>query len=460
MKLHVLGAAGEVTGSCYILEAGRTRVMIDFGLHQGEREADEHNRRMPPGLDRLDAVVLTHAHVDHIGRTPMLVSAGFRGPVFCTPATRDLCGIMLRDSARLQADDARRDARRGQPVQPALYEEEHVETFLRMIRSAGYESDTHVAPGVRVRFVDSGHMLGSASLAVMVEEPGRPARRIVFSGDIGPRGVPLLRDPVPPSWPGGERPDLVVMESTYGDRDHRALDATVQELREICADGAWERRKMLMPAFAVGRAQLLIYYLGKVMESGKSPRFPVYLDSPMAIEGMKLYRRYAGLLDAGEGANGLAYPELHLCETGDESRAINDAEGPLAVIAGSGMCNGGRILHHLRHNVWRKDTHVIIAGYQAAGTLGRRLVTGATEVRIFGESVPVRAKVHTLGGLSAHAGQTELVGWAEQVVGPSARARVVLTHGEDAQRHALGAKLRERLGIECVLPAYADTIEV
>jgi metallo-beta-lactamase family protein len=467
MRIHFLGAAGEVTGSCYVVETAAARVMVDFGLHQGEKIAEEHNRRLPPfDLAALDAVVLTHAHVDHIGRVPMLAAAGFHRAITATPATRDLCGVLLRDSVRLQAADAERAKRRGVPNGEPLYTEAHVEAVLPRIRTVEYGESREVTPGITIRMFDSGHMLGSASVVMSVREHARPVRTIVFSGDVGPRGVPLLNDPSPPAPENGHAVDLAILESTYGDRDHRSLAATVEELTTICQEAAWGKEKMFVPAFAVGRAQLVIYYLGQILATGRLPAFPVFLDSPMAITAMGLYHDYARQLDAamrgadGHATSALEFPGLHLCDTIDESKRINGLSGPLAVIAGSGMCNGGRILHHLHQNLWRKDARVIITGYQGEGTLGRRLVTGAPTVRIFGEEMPVRARVHTLGGLSAHAGQTELVEWAAAVAAKGPAARWVLTHGEDKPRRALADKLRDRLGVTAQMPVYGDVIEL
>ncbi len=472
MKLIVCGAAGEVTGSCYVLETAQARVMIDFGLHQGGREEDDHNRRLvPPDLSRFDAVVLTHAHIDHIGRLPLLAGAGYSGPIFASRATCDLVPIMLRDTARLQEADAAREARRGRegsrPALPALYTSDEVERTLPQLRHLDMDSLTPVAPGVRVRLVDSGHMLGSASIELRATDgPGKPERVIIFSGDIGPRGVPLLRDPASPAPKDGSRVDLAIMESTYGDRDHRPLADTVEEASAIVREAAWDKQRILIPAFAIGRSQVIIYYLAMLMQSGRAPRFPVHLDSPMAIEAIKLYRAHAQLLDADSlaqlraGSFPLDMPELHLVKSAEESKLLNDAPGPIAIIAGSGMCNGGRIVHHLRHGLWRKDVHVLIAGYQAAGTLGRQLVNRAPEVRIFGQTIPVRAKIHTLGGFSAHAGRTELIQWAKTLHDASRPARWVLTHGENPQRQSLSAGLAPFIGQAPTLPAYGDASEL
>jgi len=441
--------------------------MIDVGLHQGEKEAFEHNQRLPGDLASMDAMVLTHAHLDHAGRLPMLPRRGYSGPVYCTPPTADLCEILLMDSARLQEADAARRARKGltkNGPSEALYTPEHVPAALALLRPTPLDVWAPIAPGVQANLVDSGHILGSASVELKIDRPGGPATRIVFSGDIGPRGMPLLLDPTTPGSDGSP-PDLVVMESTYGDRDHRSLESTIGEIREIMHEAIWAKERVLIPAFAIGRSQLAIYYLGRLASEGVTPTLPVYLDSPMAIAAMKLYHRYADQLDermnarGGPGRSALNYPELHLCETVEESQGLNDRDGPLAIIAGSGMCNGGRIVHHLRHHLWKRDTRVLIPGYQAANTLGRRLVSGAPSVRIFGDEIPVRAKIHTVGGLSAHAGRSELIEWAA-ATRRGAQCPIVLTHGEDPQRESLALALSQKLGAEVLRPVFGDSIEV
>jgi metallo-beta-lactamase family protein len=319
-----------------------------------------------------------------------------------------------------------------------------------------------VTEDVTVVFHEAGHILGSASVEMRVREGGKE-KVVVFSGDIGPRGVPLMNDPEPPRPEGGA--DVVILESTYGDRDHRPLDATEEELREIMKEAVWSKEKVLVPAFAVGRAQLALYYLGRLMDGGRVPKFPVYLDSPMAIEALGLYERYARELDEtmrrrGGGGSALDFSSLRMSATAEESRRINEMSGPLVVIAGSGMCTGGRIVHHLRHNLWKKDVRVLIVGYQAERSLGRQLVRGAEKVRIFGDEVPVRAKVSTVGGLSAHAGQTELAEWGEAVCGGGKKPMLVLTHGEDPQRRALAGVMKARTGLEARLPRYGEEVEV
>ncbi len=463
MKITILGAAGgEVTGSAYLIETGQARVLVDCGEFQGHR-ADALNR--PPlgaGEAPPDAVVLTHAHLDHTGRLPLLVRAGFRGPVWATPATIDLTGLILRDAARIQAQDAERHNRGRQragqaPVEP-LFSLEDAEQALKQLRPMAYHQPFAVAPGLRVRAVEAGHILGSASLEFVAGEDGRRTS-VVFSGDLGPKGAPILRDAEPFA-----RADAVFLESTYGDRDHRPFAETVEEFIAALREAVARKAKVLVPTFAVGRAQLLTALLAWIFRNRRVDPFPVFLDSPMAIEATHIYERHPELFDEEATAFLRERPlardlaTMKLTATPAESRQINTCPGPCLVMAGAGMCNAGRILHHLRHNLWNPEAHVIIAGYQGDGTLGRQLVDGAKQVAIFGEPIAVRARVHTLNGFSAHAGQTDLAAWFAPLA--ASRPRLILTHGEDPQRAALAALLAKAHGVTALQPALGDTVEL
>jgi metallo-beta-lactamase family protein len=462
IKLGFYGAAGEVTGSCYVVTTDRVQVMVDMGMHQGEREADEHNRRLPPvDFGKLDAVVLTHAHLDHCGRLPMLIKRGYRGAIHCTPSTEDISEIILRDSAKLQAEDYARFLRhiRGKPAdREPLYTEEDVVRTLPRFTATGYDKVKQIAEGITIRFFDAGHILGAASVEMIVND-GMRGVTIVFSGDVGQTGSPILRDPVTP-----KPADVVILESTYGDHDHRSLEETCAEFLSILEDAQSNGAKVLIPAFAVGRTQDLIFHMGEFQRQGRLKNMKVYVDSPMAVAVSQLYARHTNLYDdhakelLAQQLTPLNFPGLRYIQSVEESKQLNDKSGFMVIVAASGMCTGGRILHHLRHNLANPRTHVVIAGYQGQGTLGRRLVDGARFVSIFGRDVRVEAKVHTLGGFSAHAGQTGLLNWTVPLE-PS-KPRVFLTHGEDVPRIALQKLLQDRLDLVATMPYYGDEVEL
>ncbi len=463
MQITLFGAAGEVTGSAYLVTTAQARVLIDFGMFQGGRDDDERNV-VPRGLAPrdLDAVVLTHAHIDHTGRLPLLTRAGYSGPIYGTPATLETAALLLKDSAGLQAGDVRHANRRreraGLPLLEPPFDEGDVDEVIKSFKELPYDEPVTVARGVRVQMIEAGHVLGSASIKLTVEDEGRE-KRVVFSGDVGPVGAAILRDPGQVSGA-----DLVFLESTYGDRDHRPIAETEAELRAAVTVAVAQGGKILIPAFAVGRAQTILFYLAELFGQGAVKPFPIYLDSPLAIKATAIYARHPELADEEwdeeherrKLRRDLA--TLTMCETSDESRALNAVRGPCAIIAGSGMCTGGRILHHLRHNLWRRETAVLIVGYQGVGTLGRSLVDGAESVRIFGEPIAVRASVYTINGLSAHAGQSGLLSWLTPLA--AGRPRVVLTHGEEQGRTALARLIKERHGITCELPMFGETISL
>ncbi|MCX6233529.1 MAG: MBL fold metallo-hydrolase [Bacteroidetes bacterium] len=463
MKITLYGAAGGVTGSLFYVKTQNAGVVIDCGLFQGNKKADLMNRKLPPiSLKRLDAIVLTHAHLDHCGRLPLFIKYGYDHPVYATPATIEMVGLILHDAVRVQASDIehlnRRRLRKGKEPTKPLYDIEDVERTLQLLQPIPYNRPVEVAPGILVQATEAGHILGSASLKVIAEEDGRK-KVAVFSGDIGPHDMAILKDAVP-----FHNADVVFMESTYGDRDHRSLEDTILEAEDIIRQAIQERGKILVPAFAVGRTQQLLYYLAAAFHDNAIPRFPVYLDSPMAIEATKIYARHHELWDKEsmelirKGYLRADLSDVISTSTPEESKALNEVRGPCLIMAGSGMCNAGRILHHLRHNLWRPETSVIIVGYQAEGTLGRRLVDGARTVSIFGEKIAVRATIHKLGGFSAHAGQTDLLHWFDAVA--STRPLTVLIHGETRGREPLAEIIRHRYGLQPLLPEPGDVIEI
>lgn len=464
MKITVHGAGGgEVTGSAYRVQTRDANVLIDCGLFQGARRLENYNRIPKTGaFAKLDAVLLTHAHLDHTGRLPLLTRAGYRGPIYATPATVDFADLILKDSAHLQMNDVERENRRrvrmGQPLLEPLYEQPDVERLRPLYKNLAYNEPTAVAPGIFVRALEAGHMLGSVSLELTVDEDSKK-KVVIFSGDLGPRGAPLHRDYVP-----FEKADFVFMESTYGDRDHRSLKETAKETCEVVKQAIEAGSKILVPVFAVGRTQLLLYLLAGAFQRGTLKPFPIYIDSPMAIQATKLYAKHIELFDdealkmqkSGELRHNL--DTVKMCPTAEDSRALNAAPGPCMIMAGAGMCTGGRILHHFRHNLAYPDTKVLFVGYQGVGSLGRMIVDGKDSVTIYGEKIPVRASVHTFGGLSGHAGQTDLLRWLESFAKSS--PRVFLTHGEDRGRKPLGKVIKDRFKLRVDYPDLGQTIEI
>jgi metallo-beta-lactamase family protein len=471
IQVRVLGAAGGVTGSAYLVETSQTKVLVDLGMFQGRdaRTTNGNGERIDVNASlgvidprSLAAVVLTHAHLDHTGRLPMLTRAGYNGPIFATPASGDLTEAVLRDSAGIQEQDTQRENRKREragldPIEP-IYTKQDAEAVYKLIKDVPYAKEAPVAPGVKIRYYEAGHILGSASIAMTVSDAG-VTKKIVFSGDIGPRNAPILRDPEPPS-----EADLVFLESTYGDKEHPGTSASVERLIRIVRDTIFNKQRVIIPAFAIGRTQLLLYHLICAHEAGELADIPVYLDSPAAKRATEVYMKHTNLYDAE--ATKLArcqrlvdgLKSLRLIETANESRALNESWDPCVIIAGSGMCEGGRIVHHLRHNLWRRGTAVVLVGYMAEGTLGRKLADGADQVFIFNDPIAVRADIHRLDGFSAHAGRSELLAWPEKMM--KGRPRLVLTHGEDGPRAALAAGLKDRYGVAAELPMRGDVIHL
>lgn len=442
-----LGATENVTGSAYLLESKHASVLLECGLVQGGREEEKANEE-PFSFDisRLEAVVLSHAHLDHSGRIPRLVADGYDGPIYMTYPTRELLEIMLKDAAHLELRDAqwenKRRRRAGKKEIEPLFTTDDVKAALALCNGVGYGQRQNLAKGIDVCFRDAGHILGSAVVELFIDE-GEGERKLVFSGDLGNSCAALLEDPDIVS-----KADVLMLESTYGDREHRSMDETLKEFENIIDQSSKNGGNILIPAFAVGRTQEIIFRLGELYQKGKLNHQTVYLDSPMAIATTEVYHRYQNLFNREDGSllhsaksDSLhsLLPVLHYSRSTEESIALNKIENGAIIIAGSGMCNGGRIRHHLKYNLWRRDAHVIIVGFQARGTPGRALVDGAKTFRMGGDKIAVKAKIHTLGGFSAHASQSQLLSWVggfdKQV------PRIFLVHGEPDAKRALRKKL-------------------
>jgi len=459
MRLRVLGAAGEVTGSNYLLEAGSSRVLVDCGLHQGGF-ADRNDDPLMYDPTGVNAVLLTHAHLDHTGRVPMLVKEGFKGKVYATTPTVELCEVLWHDAAKLQKEDAewksRKNKRKGLPPVEPIFEEEDVEGAIKMLSPCSYDDIIEPAPGVKVRFRDAGHILGSANLEVWLND-GDEEVKIVFSGDLGPQKTVMERNPSVI-----EDADYVVIESTYGDREHKTNEESRQEFRDAMKIMLRDHGKVLIPTFVVDRAQRVLYELMLMQQDGILPdNVPIYFDSPMGTKATKIYNDHLPLLSSEiqgqirEGNNPFSPKQLHYVSSVDDSKAINQVKHAV-VMAGSGMCSGGRIVHHLKNNLYREEAHVVFVGYQARGTLGRRLVEGAKSVRVAGEEVSVKAELHTINGFSAHADRRDLLAWAKNF-----RTDPVffVTHGEPKSAEAFAGTLREN-GFRAAIPTLGQEFDL
>ena len=464
MKIKVLGAAGgEVTGSAYLIQANKCNILVDAGMFQGSKTSEEKNK-LPQGVkpSLIHAILLTHGHLDHTGRVPMLIKYGFDSPIFATDQTLDLSQIILQDSARLQVADAirynKRKWKKGEPPKEPLYNTEHVEVMKDLARPVKLNESVEIGPGIHARWIEAGHMLGSGSIEVTVKEDGK-TKIVCFSGDLGPIIFPMLNP-----FDHFQKADMVFLESTYGDRDHRSYDETLKEFEGIIRMAAESKGKILVPSFAIGRSQQIIYHMAEFFAAGKIKPFPVYLDSPMAIKAFEVYRENQNLLDEEyqelkrNGVFPLDGQYFVPSATAESSKALNDIKGPCMILAGAGMCNGGRILHHLSRNLSDPNCHVLIVGYQSVGSLGRRLVEKASKVSIFGEEKIVKANVHTLGGFSAHAGQSDLMNWFSSLA--PAKPRVVITHGEDGPRQALADLITKKHKLKPQLPRIGEVFEL
>lgn len=462
MQIEFLGATREVTGSCFLIHVGEYKLLVECGMIQGSPEHERHNRdpfKFDP--EKIDAVVLTHAHIDHSGRLPLLIKRGYSGKIYTHRATVDLCEIMLEDSGYLNEKEVewenRKRERKGLELLEPLYTRNDAREAHLHFRSLDYAETQEILPGVKLTLHDAGHILGSAIAELDLTE-GNKTRKIVLSGDLGHRGAPILRDPTPI-----KQADLVVMESTYGNRLHRSWDETWQEMGEIISNARSSKGNILIPAFAVGRTQELLYVFKRYFKEWGIGDWEVFLDSPMAIEATDVYFRHAQVYDKRakkvyqQSGNPFMLPNLYRSQRSEDSMKINLIQSGAIVIAGSGMCTGGRIKHHFKHNIWRKDTHVLIVGFQANGTLGRALVDGAQHISLWGETIQVKAQIHTIGGLSAHADQRGLLNWYGHFEN---RPRVALVHGEPEAMDVLAQQLRSEYQTDVVRPDFQQKIPI
>ncbi len=460
IRLTFWGAAGQVTGSMHLLEAAGARFLLDAGLFQGHRaETHELNARLPLDPRRLDGVVLSHAHLDHAGRLPLLVRHGFHGPIYATPATRDLSAVMLPDAAHIQEKDHEYLQRHGKagPESEPLYNLADAVAVQELMIGVPYRRITHLRKHLALEFVDAGHILGSASVDLRVTEGG--SHRIVFSGDIGRSGLPIIRDPEPPPGPI----DTLIVESTYADRDHETVAGAEEHLGEAVRRTAARGGKVLIPAFALGRVQEIVYSLHQLHRAHRIPDLPIYIDSPLAVDTTTVFRMHPEIFDQRERLIASRVPLfdfslVHFVRDVAESKALNEVRGPAVIIAASGMAESGRILHHLINGIGDHRNLVLFVGFQAENTLGRRIQNGEEMVRILGQEYPRRAEVETIGGYSAHADRGELRAWVRRLGGPVRRAFAV--HGETTALAAMAAILREEGVREVTVPKHGEAFDL
>lgn len=462
--LSFIGAAQQVTGSCYLIRVNNQQILLDCGMVQGADQIREwHKFHFAFRPKDIDLVILSHAHIDHSGLLPLLVARGFDGKILCTPGTAELLPILLKDSVHLYLKDLewqnKKAARSGKKLQDPVLSIADAERVAQLCETLSYKKRVTPLPGLELEFADAGHILGSAIVQLWLKG-SKAMRKLVFSGDLGNPATVLMHDPTDIG-----QADIVLMESTYGNRNHQNIDNSLEELATALEHANKDGGNVFIPAFALGRSQEILYYLALLHHQGRLKQRLVFLDSPMAISITNIYNNYLHSLEQKDLAaigfrKGMLLedllPMLRLTESVEESMAINRVSGGAIIIAGSGMCNGGRIVHHLKHNLWKSSNHLIFVGFQAQGTLGRRLVDGERRVKLFGQEIVVKAKVHTIGGFSAHAGQSELLDWAQAIGG---QPQFYLVHGEPEAQAVLQQELAQ-LGIVAKIPAKGDVIEL
>ena len=463
MKIAFHGADHDVTGSCHMITCNGKKILIDCGLYQGGHELNEENRQ-PFGFDpeAIDFLLLTHAHLDHCGRIPLLAKQGFQGEIITTAASRELARLVMLDAAHLQEEDAawhakkaQRQGRKGKETEPLYTTLDALNCLDYFGRTAPYDKPVHLAKGITATFLDAGHILGSASILLELEENGR-RKKVLFSGDLGYKNRAILRNPTQPG-----KVDVVVMETTYGDRLHKALEPSIEELFKAIHDTFRRGGNVVIPSFALERTQEILYYLREGVETQEVPAsMQVFLDSPMAISATEIFRRHPECYDKetatlfNSGQDPFDLPGLHFTRETAESIALNRISGGAVIIAGSGMCTGGRVRHHIKQNIWRQDSSMVFVGYAAQGTLARRILDGTKRIRLFGEKLPVRARIYTIGGFSAHADRDELLAWHRSSGNPE---YTFLVHGDEEAMQAFAKRLHDT---HVVMPDLHQEIEL
>jgi metallo-beta-lactamase family protein len=463
MKLEFVGGARSVTGSCFIIKDHDFTIMVDCGMFQGKRELrDRNTMNLVYNPPEIDILILTHAHIDHSGLIPKLVKNGFRGDIYATKATKDLCEIMLPDSAHIQEMDAkwvnRKNRKLGRDKIDPIYTIEDAEESIKQFKPVQYGKKTQIHPRVEICFRDAGHILGSSFVEMWVDHGGKVSK-IVFSGDLGPNNQALIRDPEII-----DDADFLLIESTYGNRLHKSKEDTYSEFKEIIQESHNSKGNIIIPAFAIERTQEIIYSLGKMVRSNEIPEMPVYIDSPLAISATEIFRKNKNLFDEEtrkillSGNSPLDFENLFFTRSTKESKKLNEEAKGSIIISASGMCTAGRIKFHLQNNLYKKNSSVIFVGYQAEGTLGRRIIEGAKQVRVYGEDVAVNAKIHTLGGFSAHADRDGLLNWIGNIKNPDLRVFVV--HGEVEASMGLAGAISSELGLNAYVPKWGEIIDL
>lgn len=462
MYIHFYGAAEQVTGSCYLITVDDSRILLDCGMVQGSRRDELHNSDpFPFDASSIDAVILSHSHIDHSGRLAFLVKSGFSGKIYTQKASLDLCSIMLKDAGHLNEKEAewenKKRQRKGLELVEPYFTVADAEVAMQQFEAVNYGEKKKLSPSISFQLNDAGHILGSSIIELWLTEKN-VQKKIVFSGDIGYPNRPILHDPATIEYA-----DLVIMESTYGDRCHRSAEETYQEMTDIFCKARSDKGNIIIPAFAVGRTQRLIYEFAKHYNDWGLDRWQIFLDSPMAISATDVYTKHVDLYDDEaakmwqQNIKAPLLPNFHFSPSANDSMQLNTIQSGAIVIAGSGMCTGGRIKHHLKYNAWRKNCHILITGFQAAGTLGRQLVDGAKHIRLWGETIKVNAKVHTLGGLSAHADQAGLVSWYK---GFNNRPPLVLVHGETEPLQLLKEAIQQETGTKAIIAKKSKKINL